>query len=237
MAKKHYRRFEKNIYVEERSGAFRFKVDVSPHRDSATFSTVAEGVSWARRRRLEFLEIRESGQTLPFPATTQTVPAYVGFPYPHHMPAPIKLGEQQFYAQELFEQEELTGYLKTMLQDTAKSIHQHVVYDSTTERDFAQALEFNQDVILYAKLPNWFKVPTPLGNYNPDWAVLLQKDGVQRLYFVVETKSSLFTDDLRDKEWGKIECGKAHFAALAVGESPARYIVARSFEDVMQAVN
>ncbi|MFZ5527977.1 MAG: type III restriction-modification system endonuclease [Pseudomonadota bacterium] len=147
-----------------------------------------------------------------------------------------KLGDQQVYAQELFEQQELTGYLKSMLQGTAKSIHEHVVYDSATERDFAQALEFNQDVLLYAKLPNWFKVPTPLGNYNPDWAVLLQKDGVQRLYFVVETKSSLFADDLRDKEWGKIECGRAHFAALATGENPARYLVARSFDDVLQTV-
>jgi type III restriction enzyme len=147
-----------------------------------------------------------------------------------------KLGDQQVYAQELFEQQELTGYLKSMLQDTAKAIHEHVVYDSATERDFAQALEFNLDVVLYAKLPNWFKVPTPLGNYNPDWVVLLQKDGIQRLYFVVETKSSLFTDDLRDKEWGKIECGRAHFAALATGENPARYLVARSLEDVMNDV-
>lgn len=148
-----------------------------------------------------------------------------------------KLGDQQVYAQELFEQQELTGYLKSMLQNTVKAIHEHVVYDSTTERDFAHALELNQDVVLYAKLPNWFKVPTPLGTYNPDWAVLLQKDGVQRLYFVVETKSSLFTDDLRDKEWGKIECGRAHFAALATGENPARYLVARTFDDVLQSVS
>jgi type III restriction enzyme len=66
-------------------------------------------------------------------------------------------------------------------------------------------------------------VPTPLGSYNPDWAVLVERDGHERLYFVVETKSSLFTDDLRDREGGKIECGTAHFKALAVGENPAIY--------------
>lgn len=148
-----------------------------------------------------------------------------------------KLGQDNFFAQELFEQQELTGYLKSMLQDTTKSIYEHVVYDSTTERDFARALENNEDVLLYAKLPSWFKVPTPLGTYNPDWAVLLQKDGVQRLYFVVETKGSLFVDDLRGKEWGKIVCGSAHFAALATGESPARYVVARSFDDVLDLVD
>lgn len=144
-----------------------------------------------------------------------------------------KLGDDHFYAQELFDQEELTGYLKNMLMDAVKSIYEHVVYDSTTERDFADALEKNDAIKLYAKLPGWFKVPTPLGSYNPDWAILVEQDGAQRLYFVVETKSSLFTDDLRDKESAKIECGKAHFQSLAVGENPARYVVARSVNDVL----
>jgi type III restriction enzyme len=146
-----------------------------------------------------------------------------------------KLGDLHVYAQELFEKEELTGYLKNMLMDTQKSIYEHVVFDSTTERDFADALEKNDAIKLYAKLPGWFKVATPLGSYNPDWAVLLEEDGAQRLYFVVETKSSLFTDDLRDKESAKIECGKAHFEALAEGENPARYVVARSVDDLLTA--
>lgn len=149
-----------------------------------------------------------------------------------------KLGDQHVYAQELFEKEELTGYLKNMLMDTQKSIYEHVVYDSTTERDFADAMEKNDAIKLYAKLPGWFKVPTPLGTYNPDWAVLVEDDGAQRLYFVVETKSSLFEDDLRDKESAKIECGKAHFEALAAEhagarENPARYVVARNINDLM----
>ena len=143
-----------------------------------------------------------------------------------------KLGDDHYYAQELFEQQELTGYLRSMVLDTSKSIHEHVVYDSTIEHDFAKAMENSQDVVLYAKLPSWFKVPTPLGNYNPDWAVLLEKEGTQRLYFVVETKASLFKDELRDKEWAKIECGREHFATLATGENPARYVVARALDDV-----
>lgn len=148
------------------------------------------------------------------------------------------LGEQHVYAQELFEKEELTGYLQNMLMDTHKSIYEHVVYDSTTERDFADALEKNDAIKLYAKLPGWFKVPTPLGSYNPDWAVLVEEDNEQRLYFVVETKSSLFADDLRDKESAKILCGKAHFQALAMESAglngnPARYIVASSVGDLM----
>lgn len=134
-----------------------------------------------------------------------------------------RLGDDEFYAQELFETEELTGYLKNLVEDTQKSVYQHVVYDSSIERDFAEALEKNEAVKVYAKLPGWFKVPTPLGTYNPDWAVLIERDGQERLYFVVETKSSLFEEDLRDREGGKIKCGSAHFKALAVGENPAAF--------------
>nr|MBA3755175.1 restriction endonuclease subunit R [Nitrosomonas sp.] len=148
-----------------------------------------------------------------------------------------RLGDEQFFAQELFEQEELIGYLKNMLMDTTKSIYQHVVYDSNTERDFADELERNSAIKVYAKLPGWFKVPTPLGSYNPDWAVLVEQDGEERLYFVVETKSSLFTDDLRDKESAKIECGMAHFKSLAIGDNPAHYKVVRSVNDLLALAN
>jgi len=144
-----------------------------------------------------------------------------------------RLGDEYYYAQELFEQEELTGYLKNML-ESEKSAYEHVVYDSPgIERTFAEDLEKNEAVKVYAKLPNWFKVPTPLGSYNPDWAVLVNKDGEERLYFVVETKGSLFTEDLRDKESAKIECGKVHFKSLAIGEKPVEYVVVRTVDDLM----
>ena len=142
-----------------------------------------------------------------------------------------RLGDDHYYAQELFQNEELTGYLKNML-DVTKSVYDKVVYESGVEAQFADDLEKNTAVKVYAKLPGWFEVPTPLGGYNPDWAVLIDSDDGERLYFVVETKGSLFTDDIRDIESGKIKCGKAHFNALKVGESPVRYEVAASFSDL-----
>lgn len=143
-----------------------------------------------------------------------------------------RVGDDDYYAQQLFETEELTGYLKSMI-DVNKSVHEQVIYDSGTEHDFAVQLERNESIKLYAKLPSWFKIPTPLGTYNPDWAVLVDTDGTEQLYFVVETKSSLFTDDLRDKESAKIKCGKAHFSELAQHSSPsARFIKATSIDDV-----
>ena len=144
-----------------------------------------------------------------------------------------RIGDGEYYAQQLFETQELTGYLKTMI-NADKSVHEQVIYQSDTERSFAEQLEKNEAIKVYAKLPGWFKVPTPLGPYNPDWAVLVDKDGTERLYFVVETKSSLFTDDLRDKESAKIKCGEAHFAELAQHNSPAaQFLKATKLDDLL----
>lgn len=144
-----------------------------------------------------------------------------------------RIGAEEYYVQELFETEELTGYLKSMI-DANKSVHEQVIYQSDTERTFAEQLEKNEAIKVYAKLPGWFKVPTPLGPYNPDWAVLVEKDGAEHLYFVVETKSSLFTDDLRDKESAKIKCGEAHFAELAKHNTPAaQFLKATKLDDLL----
>ena len=144
-----------------------------------------------------------------------------------------RLGDEQYYAQALFESRELSGYLKNML-NAQKSVYEQVVFDSPgIEQTFAQDLEKNEAVKVYAKLPAWFTVPTPLGNYNPDWAVLIDQNGEERLYFVVETKGSLFTDDLRVGEEAKIRYGRAHFEALAVGDAPARYEVASTLDQLL----
>lgn len=125
-----------------------------------------------------------------------------------------KIGDEYYYAQELFEEEELHGYLSKNMLSAKKAVYEHVVYDSDVESQFADAFEKSADVKVYAKLPGWFKIDTPLGSYNPDWAVLLERDGDERLYFVIETKGSLLTGELRATEQAKIDCGKAHFAAL-----------------------
>ena len=143
-----------------------------------------------------------------------------------------RLGGEHYYAQELFRQEELVAYLKNTV-PAAKSVYDRVVYDSERERDFAEGLERNRAVKVYAKLPGWFRVPTPLGSYNPDWAVLVEQEEGERLYLVAETKGSLNPDDLRPTEAAKIECGKAHFAALPVANPPAVYKVVADMEDLL----
>ncbi|MEW0386336.1 DEAD/DEAH box helicase family protein, partial [Escherichia coli] len=125
------------------------------------------------------------------------------------------------YAQSLFNEKELTGYTRRMFKAGNKSLHEYINVDSDIEREFAKDLEMQEEVKLYTKLPNWFKIPTPLGNYNPDWALVINKNGEDNIYFVVETKSNLLT--LRDNESGKIKCGEAHFESLTpLNENPAK---------------
>ena len=118
-----------------------------------------------------------------------------------------------FYKQELFKENELQGY-KNNLEKSLKSSYEYVVCDSKTEKDFAKDLEKNNNVKVFSKLPNWFKIDTPLGTYNPDWAVLIEEDQNQKLYFIVETKGSDLFTALRVNEKGKIKCGIEHFDAI-----------------------
>ena len=94
-----------------------------------------------------------------------------------------------------------------------RSLYDHVIYDSEVERKFVEGLERLNYVKLYVKLPAFFKVPTPIGTYNPDWAIVVDypDDEGQRLYLVRETKGTTNLDDLRPDERRKIKCGKRHF--------------------------
>lgn len=142
-----------------------------------------------------------------------------------------------YYEQTQFEVEKdedaLVGYLErnaiVTSDENPRSLYSHILYDSDVEKDFVERLEKDEEVKVYVKLPGWFEVDTPLGGYNPDWAILMEKDDVKKLYFVVETKGSLEDDDLRRRERDKIRCAKKHFKVL---ESDVIYDVATDFDEV-----
>ncbi len=125
-----------------------------------------------------------------------------------------KLGD--YYKQTLFENDELYGYLERNMikSENGKSLYKYVVYDSEVERNFVKKLEHDENVALYTKLPGWFKINTPIGNYNPDWAIYFNVHGEKKMYFVVETKGNVSHESLRPTEKAKIKCGKKHFKAL-----------------------
>ena len=130
----------------------------------------------------------------------------------------------EYYDMTLFENDELQTYLydaamksrAIAVTDQTKTVYDYVAVDSEVEREFMQSLEDNADVKFYIKLPGWFKIDTPVGKYNPDWAVAF--DGDRRIYFVAETKGS---DDIHDNHLSankrsKITAARQYFAEINV---------------------
>lgn len=124
----------------------------------------------------------------------------------------IGTGSDAAWEMMLFKNEELISYL-TALQ-VRKSVYEYVVYESEVEREFAQRLDQREDIKLFVKLPEWFVIDTPVGKYNPDWAILKHED--QTLYLVRETKATRDFLKLRTSEADKVRCGQRHFEALGV---------------------
>ncbi|MBL4693294.1 MAG: DEAD/DEAH box helicase family protein [Magnetovibrio sp.] len=111
-------------------------------------------------------------------------------------------------------EKDLGHYLNRLyeVRHTQKALYSDIECDSEVEKQFAKDLDNNEHVKLFVKLPSWFKIETPIGNYNPDWAFMTERD--EKLYFVRETKSTLDSDELRTKENQKIKCGKRHFETI-----------------------
>ena len=106
------------------------------------------------------------------------------------------------------------------VQNQGKSLFDMITFDSEIERQFAKDLDNNEHVLLFVKLPSWFRIDTPVGPYNPDWAFVTRRD--DKLYFVRETKSTKDEEERRPKENQKIDCGKKHFQALRMDYGVAK---------------
>ncbi|MEW5921404.1 MAG: DEAD/DEAH box helicase family protein [Bacillota bacterium] len=135
----------------------------------------------------------------------------------------------QHYEMRLFELEEIEGYLNRLYEVQSKddrTPYDYVLIDSNVEREIAEKLDGDANVKFFCKLPRWFVVPTPLGNYNPDWAVVTEQD--EKLYLVRETKSTHDRDGRRNNENIKVDCGRAHFKALGVN-----FNIATNIHDVL----
>ena len=130
----------------------------------------------------------------------------------------VKLDGQEYYAQEIFDSAELVANLDKNAVAVNRSIYDHIIYDSSTiEKPFAKALDDDPDVKMFFKIPDRFKIETPIGTYNPDWAVYLERDGEKKLFFILETKGTTELFGLRTPEQLKIHCGTEHFKALDNG--------------------
>ena len=138
------------------------------------------------------------------------------------------------YDTDVFTDPTIKGRLGVNAMKANKHLYDHIVYDSTNEKDFATELDTNKDVAVYVKLPDGFYISTPVGKYNPDWAIAFYEGTVKHIYFVAETKGSMNSMQLRLIEESKIHCAREHFKAISNGK--VIYDVVDSYQTLLQEV-
>lgn len=138
------------------------------------------------------------------------------------------------YGTEVFTDPTIKGKLGVNAMKAKKHLYDHVVFDSTNERDFATELDTNTDVAVYVKLPDGFYISTPVGHYNPDWAIAFYEGKVKHIYFVAETKGSMSSMQLRLIEESKIHCAREHFKAIS--SDSVVYDVVDSYQSLLNKV-
>ena len=140
----------------------------------------------------------------------------------------------EHYDTDIFTEPTIKGKLGANAMKAQRHLYDHIVYDSTNERDFASELDTNTDVAVYVKLPDSFYISTPVGHYNPDWAIAFYEGTVKHIYFVAETKGSMSSMQLRQIEESKIHCAREHFKAIS-GDNVV-YDVVDSYETLLNKV-
>jgi len=138
------------------------------------------------------------------------------------------------YGTDIFTDPTIKGKLGVNAMKAKKHLYDHIVYDSSHERDFATDLDTNTDVAVYVKLPDGFHISTPVGRYNPDWAIAFYEGTVKHIYFVAETKGSMNSMQLRLIEESKIHCAREHFKAISNGN--VVYDVVDSYKSLLEKV-
>jgi Restriction endonuclease len=136
----------------------------------------------------------------------------------------------QTFSNDIFTINNVRGELGSNAFDVKRHIYDFLITDSVVERKFAEKLE-SGEVTVYAKLPSGFKIPTPVGNYNPDWAIVFDNSTFKYIYFIAETKGSMSSMELRDVEKAKIECARRHFACLC--SEKVKYEVVDNYETLI----
>ena len=138
------------------------------------------------------------------------------------------------YSTAIFTEPSIKGKLDVNVMKARRHLYDHIIYDSTNEREFASKLDTNKDVAVYVKLPDSFYISTPVGHYNPDWAIAFYEGTVKHIYFVAETKGSMRSIQLRDIEKAKIHCAREHFKAIS--GSNVVYEVVDSYQALLDIV-
>lgn len=145
---------------------------------------------------------------------------------------------EERYDAELFTAGETGNDFKKATEKLKNHVYDYAIVDSKVEREFVADLDTSTEVAVYSKLPRGFLIPTPVGDYNPDWAIAFKEDGIKHLYFVAETKSDLPSMKMRELEQTKIKCARKFFDEIGrrINDNKVRYDLVTSYADLMALV-
>ena len=142
--------------------------------------------------------------------------------------------DERWSAEEIFVDPTITGEYGKNIIDAKKHLFDKIRYDSSVEKDLATELDIAENIELYIKLPSGFYINTPMGKYNPDWAITFAEGSVKHIYFVAETKGDTSDIQLREVEKAKIECARRHFEKIS--DATVKYSAVSSYSELMTAV-
>lgn len=230
-----------NAFVQENSTSYRPEYRIQPNKNvkydfigrigkntGLTRKEVGMILSGLKLEKLEMIKYNPEDFIL---KSSQLIQEAIAKPFVEHI---TYYKDTKKYSKEDIFQNNLSGILDVNAIATSKNIYDYLVYDSEVEKKFAEEVEKATEVAVYTKLPANFKVRTPLGDYNPDWAIAFNKDSVKHIYFVAETKGSLSDLEFRKTESAKIKCAEKHFKVIS--NDKVKYDVVTTYSDLLQKV-
>ena len=228
-----------NAFIREESGTYGVKVEANSNVKYDLIGKIEEGTGLTRKTIVEILQgIRKD-----------TFDQFKNNPEEFILKAISLINDEKAtaiiehitynilddaYQTDIFTEPTIKGRLGENTMKANKHLYDHVLYDSTNEKNFASALDVNKDVAVYVKLPDGFYISTPVGKYNPDWAIAFYEGTVKHIYFVAETKGSMNSMQLRLVEQAKISCAREHFKAISGAN--VVYDVVDSYQSLLEKV-
>ncbi|OUZ19549.1 type III restriction-modification system endonuclease [Enterococcus cecorum] len=226
-------------FIKDKSNTFNRKISANANVKYDLVGKLVEGTGLTRKDMIQILKGIQKGTFNQFQdnpeefilKATKLINAEKATAIIQHITYNVM---EERYDTSIFTEPTIKGRLDVNAMKAKKHLYDHIVYDSTNEKNFATDLDVSKEVAVYVKLPDGFYISTPVGKYNPDWAIAFYEGTVKHIYFIAETKGSLDSLELRQVEQSKIHCAREHFKAIS--NDQVKYEVVDSYQSLLEMV-
>lgn len=226
-------------FIKDKSNTFNRKISANVNVKYDLVGKLVEGTGLTRKDMIQILKGIQKGTFNQFQdnpeefilKATKLINAEKATAIIQHITYNVM---EERYDTSIFTEPTIKGRLDVNAMKAKKHLYDHIVYDSTNEKNFATDLDVSKEVAVYVKLPDGFYISTPVGKYNPDWAIAFYEGTVKHIYFIAETKGSLDSLELRQVEQSKIHCAREHFKAIS--NDQVKYEVVDSYQSLLEIV-